>query len=626
MLEKAVRTGAESPELHAMSHRRIWAAFIVTLASCLSVWWILDRRVEERQLLDPGAFASDRFNRWEFPATPPPGVSFDRDIASSVYLFASSADTADFIWFTPFQPKQVPVKFATKPWGGGWLIGINLGGWEEAPGEMAARWAPRTPGRNFLFRLPNGEIESLHQLDDEQAMAMSTSWIANSTAPIAPLSAFWVQWYLNLTKVSDSPWREVRVGASSGGLKGTQYDSLMPLSDGSWITAVASDGRSIAAVEMSDSAGAIALNGQWREGVMLVSSDTAPIDWSTLGWPDSAAVLGGAPVIDADFGSWEQGFEKWGVYAGDQRVVWRTQTKKSPSNFSANSSVAESVSVDPAVQPRGSTSTGLDFKIDRDRNLGVLRNHRTNAEMDLVWEPREVVAQDSEGKRIWSLELNTDDRPKVWEVDLYRNRKYQAVVFAEKEVHVIDVLGRSVRGFPKRWSRGFSAVGVLDYDRNRQYRFLMAAPNGELFNFRREGERTPGWNFKPQSERYITSIAHVRVGNKDYIFAGQDDNSVRFLKRSGEDRFSAPLKFPSGQEPVFRLGATIETSAVLFFDGAGVIQERIIGSNQPTGMNGLTRGLSVEVEDRTGDGIPEVVVQTSTGEEIWGANNERINL
>jgi hypothetical protein len=65
---------------------------------------------------------------------------------------------------------------------------------------------------------------------------------------------------------------------------------------------------------------------------------------------------------------------------------------------------------------------------------------------------------------------------------------------------------------------------------------------------------------------------------------------------------------------------------VLFFDGAGVIQERIIGSNQPTGMNGLTRGLFVEVEDRTGDGIPEVVVQTSTGEEIWGANNERINL
>jgi hypothetical protein len=86
------------------------------------------------------------------------------------------------------------------------------------------------------------------------------------------------------------------------------------------------------------------------------------------------------------------------------------------------------------------------------------------------------------------------------------------------------------------------------------------------------------------------------------------------------------LEFPSGQEPVFRLGATIKTSAVLFFNSAGVLQERIIGSNQPTGMDGLTRGVSVAVEDRTGDGIPEVVLQTRTGEEIWGANNERINL
>lgn len=607
-----------------MSHRRIWAAFIVTLASCFSVWWILDRRAEERQLLDPGAFAADRFFRWEFPATPPPGVSFHQDAAPSFYLFAAEADTASFIWFTSFEPEQVPVKFATKSWGGGWLIGANLNSWEEAPGEMAARWAPRTPGRNFLFRLPNGEIESLHQLDDEQAITMSTSWIANSTAPIAPLSAFWVQWYLNLTKASESRWEEVRVGASSGGFLGTQNDSLMPLSEGSWIMAVDSDGQSMAAVEMSDSTRSVGLKGRWREGVMLVSSDTASIDWNALGWPDSAVVSQGVSVTDVDFGSWERGHEKWGVYAGDQRVVWRTQTEKPLSNFIVNSSVADGVAAPRANQLEELADVGS--AIESDRNLGVVRNHRTNTGMDLIWEPRKVVAQNSEGKAFWSLDLNTDLRPQVWEVDLYRNRKYQAVVFAEKEVHVIDVLGRSVKGFPKRWSRGFSAVSVMDYDRNRQYRFLMAAPNGELFNFRREGERTPGWSFKPQQGRYITSLAHLRVGNKDYIFAGQDDNTVRFLKRSGEDRFDAALEFPSGQEPVFRLGATIKTSAVLFFNSAGVLQERIIGSNQPTGMDGLTRGVSVAVEDRTGDGIPEVVLQTRTGEEIWGANNERINL
>ena len=115
------------------------------------------------------------------------------------------------------------------------------------------------------------------------------------------------------------------------------------------------------------------------------------------------------------------------------------------------------------------------------------------------------------------------------------------------------------------------------------------------------------------------------MGNKDYVFAGQDDNSVRFLKRSGEDRFDSPLEFPSGQNPVFRLGSSLASSTVLFFNAAGVLQERTVGTNHPTGMHSLTNGLSVNLEDRTGDGIPEVVVKTNRGEEIWDAGNQRIN-
>jgi hypothetical protein len=39
----------------------------------------------------------------------------------------------------------------------------------------------------------------------------------------------------------------------------------------------------------------------------------------------------------------------------------------------------------------------------------------------------------------------------------------------------------------------------------------------------------------------------------------------------------------------------------------------------------MTRGQAVSLEDRTGDGIPEVVVQIQDGEEIWGARNQRID-
>ena len=120
------------------------------------------------------------------------------------------------------------------------------------------------------------------------------------------------------------------------------------------------------------------------------------------------------------------------------------------------------------------------------------------------------------------------------------------------------------------------------------------------------------------------SLSHLRIGPRDYIFAGQDDGSVRILSRTGEDRYRSPVRVPVGQRLAFRLGKDLASSTVLYVDNEGWVQERTIGSDEPVGMSRMTRGLSVLVEDRTGDGIPEVVVTTAAGEELWDAGNQRL--
>ena len=255
--------------------------------------------------------------------------------------------------------------------------------------------------------------------------------------------------------------------------------------------------------------------------------------------------------------------------------------------------------------------------------LGYARNHRSGGRMELQSEEGRVVAREN-GRDVWSVEIEAAAVPEVWEIDLYRNGKYQVAIGAGKRFHVIDVLGREVKGFPKRWSNGFSAFAVFDYDKNRQFRFLLAAPNGEVFNFRKEGERTPGWKFKAESGRHIVSLSHLRIGPRDYIFAGQDDGSVRILSRTGKDRYRSPVRVPVGQRLAFRLGKDLASSTVLYVDNEGWVQERTIGSDEPVGMSRMTRGISVLVEDRTGDGIPEVVVTTAAGEELWDAGNQRL--
>jgi len=102
---------------------------------------------------------------------------------------------------------------------------------------------------------------------------------------------------------------------------------------------------------------------------------------------------------------------------------------------------------------------------------------------------------------------------------------------------------------------------------------------------------------------------------------------VRFLKRTGEDRFTSPVRLPFPQQPAFRLGASIDQSTILFIDESGWVQEQVLGTGEYTGISRMTRGVGVMVEDRTGDGIPEVIVRTAEDtEEVWNARNERVSV
>ena len=137
---------------------------------------------------------------------------------------------------------------------------------------------------------------------------------------------------------------------------------------------------------------------------------------------------------------------------------------------------------------------------------------------------------------------------------------------------------------------------------------------------------TSGWVFQKLTDRYVVALALLRVGNKDFIYAGLDDGKIKLLKRSGADRYQTEVRMPPHQKPAFRLGQSISSSTVLYVDEAGWVQERTFGTNEAVGMSRMTRGQSVKTEDRDGDGFPEVIVQTPSGEEIWNSRNEKINL
>ena len=122
----------------------------------------------------------------------------------------------------------------------------------------------------------------------------------------------------------------------------------------------------------------------------------------------------------------------------------------------------------------------------------------------------------------------------------------------------------------------------------------------------------------------MAHLAHLRVANKDFVFVGHADGSVRLLARSGEDRQTTPVQVQSAVPPAFRIAGDIQRTTVLFVDGGGTVRERFLGDGKPTGLDGKLKGESVTTTDRNGDGVPEVVVRSGGKDRVFDARNREV--
>ena len=259
--------------------------------------------------------------------------------------------------------------------------------------------------------------------------------------------------------------------------------------------------------------------------------------------------------------------------------------------------------------------------------LGVIMNHRTRVDMDILFdEVRSVVEAIAGGKVVWTKKVTSPPIGKAYEVDIYANGKYQTAFATSDAVYLIDVKGNKVKGFPFKSRSAITGFSVMDYDKNRKYRFLIATADGKVTNLKGEGKRTSGWNFaKLDGGVNVEHIHHLRVGSKDYIYAGCSNGSVKLLKRTGGVRASTDIHVHPAVVPAFRLSSNISKSSVLFVDEGGTLRELTFGEDREVGMSGLVKADRVEVLDTDLDGKKDVVVYYRGKRTVWNSRNEQIS-
>ena len=252
--------------------------------------------------------------------------------------------------------------------------------------------------------------------------------------------------------------------------------------------------------------------------------------------------------------------------------------------------------------------------------------------MTVRHENGKVMAVQPDGAVVWSMTSSEAPLPGgASEVDVYANGKYQAMFGLPSALHLLDVKGREVRGFPLTPSSGqWTAWSVVDYDGNRNHRYLVASDSvGLVENHRKEGERTPGWAHRPDAAIDVKSpirhIRHLRLGSRDYIYVGRDNGQVELLKRNGAVRATTSVTVDPSHPPLFRRGATLDGTSVLFIDGDGWVREHSLSSAEEVGMSRVTRADRMEWLDIDADGLEELVTWLRGTRSAWNARNERVD-
>ena len=182
-----------------------------------------------------------------------------------------------------------------------------------------------------------------------------------------------------------------------------------------------------------------------------------------------------------------------------------------------------------------------------------LKNHLNN-EFDIAFQDSDNYLNylSNKGNLYWKKKLSGKIIGDIKQVDIYKNGRQQMMFRTEKNLYLLDRNGNEVKqlSFPINSNSSNIPISIFDYEKNRNYRFLITVDN-QINMYDSNGKIVSG--FKPPlfESKIITSPVHIRINGKDYIVIQLEDGSLKILDRRGRDRIIVNNKIQFSDNSIF---------------------------------------------------------------------------
>jgi hypothetical protein len=263
---------------------------------------------------------------------------------------------------------------------------------------------------------------------------------------------------------------------------------------------------------------------------------------------------------------------------------------------------------DPELAEQPQTTWQSTIGNDIIKKPWLLTNANNPADRDIiVTDSRNNLLLLTRGGNIrWSLPLPGPVLSEIHQVDYYRNGKLQYLFNTKEKIFVIDRNGKNVADFPVTLkSPATNGINVFDYDKNRNYRYVVAGEDRKIYMYDYQGKIVSGWNFDRTGDVVTTPVQHFRISGKDYIVF-KDKKHIYIQDRRGETRVPVDLSISFSDNPLM-LNTDGIPKIVVSDDTGNVHYIYFDGKHEEKRTSRFSKDHFFAVDDLNGNKIPDFI-------------------
>jgi hypothetical protein len=198
-----------------------------------------------------------------------------------------------------------------------------------------------------------------------------------------------------------------------------------------------------------------------------------------------------------------------------------------------------------------------------------------------ITKEKEIVVQDinnnlylisNKGKILWKKQLEGPVLGQIEQIDILKNGRLQLAFATSHRVYVIDRNGKDVAPFPGKFNDNITQpLSVFDYDKNKNYRFLVTQGKNVLI-YDINAKPVNGFAFKSANDNIINQPQHIKINGKDFITL-KTQSKLYILDRIGKARITPKTTAAFSSEPVFlyndKFTTTTASGDLIYIDANG---------------------------------------------------------